>query len=56
MELENIRIFADESSEKVISYAGTMLTAAGSSVSSCFADIMERKGYTMRQYFMLKIP
>ena len=26
-----------------------MLTAAGSSVSSCFADIMERKGYTMRQ-------
>lgn len=49
VELENIRIFADESSEKVISYAGTMLTAAGSSVSSCFADIMERKGYTMRQ-------
>lgn len=49
VELENIRIFADESSEKVISYAGTMLTAAGSSVSSCFAEIMERKGYTMKQ-------
>lgn len=49
VELENIRIFADESSEKVISYAGTMLTAAGSSVSSCFAEVMERKGYTMKQ-------
>lgn len=47
--LDNIRIFADESSEKVISYAGTMLTAAGSSVSSCFADVMERNGCTMRQ-------
>ena len=49
VELDTIRIFADESSEKVISYAGTMLTAAGSSVSSCFADVMERNGCTMRQ-------
>lgn len=49
VELENIRIFADKPAETVISYAGTMLTAAGSSVSSCFAEIMQRKGYTMKQ-------
>lgn len=49
VELDSIRIYTDESSEKVIAYAGTMLTAAGSGVSGCFGEIMEKYGCRMRQ-------
>lgn len=49
VELDSIRIYTDESSEKVIAYAGTMLTAAGSGVSGCFGEIMEKYSCRMRQ-------
>lgn len=49
VELECTRIFSDESSEKVIAYAGTMLTAAGSSISSCFGELMQRSNCRMRR-------
>lgn len=49
VELENVRIFADEDAQKVVSYAGTMISAAGSAVSGCFAELMVKNGCTMRQ-------
>lgn len=49
VELENVRIFADEDAQKVVSYAGTMISAAGSAVSGCFAELMIKNGCTMRQ-------
>ena len=49
VDIDTIRIFADMPSEKIISYAGTMITASGSGLSSCFADLMERNNCTMRQ-------
>lgn len=48
VELESIRIFADESSDKVISYAGTMIVASGSSISACFGELMEKHGCQLR--------
>lgn len=47
-ELDSIRIFADEKAEKIISYAGTMISASGSSISQCFAQLMEKNGGSMR--------
>ena len=47
--LEGIRIFADESSEKVIAYAGTMICASGSCVTGCFSKLMEENNCTMKQ-------
>ena len=49
VEIESIRIFADAQPEKIIAYAGSMLTACGSSVSGCFGELMERNGCAMRQ-------
>ena len=49
IELENIRIFADEDSDKIISYAGTMIVASGSCIASCFGELMEKHGCTLRQ-------
>ena len=49
IEVETVRIFADESAEKVISFAGTMVAASGSGLSPCFGDLMERNGCRMRQ-------
>lgn len=48
VELDSIRIFADESSDKVISYAGTMIVASGSSISGCFGELMEKHGCELR--------
>ena len=49
VELENVRIFADESANRVIAYAGTMVTAAGSAVSGCFGELMVKNGCSMCQ-------
>ena len=49
VEIESIRIFADEDAETVMAFAGTMITASGSSISACFADMMEKNDCTMRQ-------
>lgn len=49
VEIESMRVFANESSEKIISYAGTMITASGSSLAPCFGELMEKNGCSMRQ-------
>ncbi len=49
VELESVRIFADEDAEKVISYAGTMMVASGCGVAHCFAELMEKHNCSMRQ-------
>ena len=46
--LEGIRIFADESSETVIAYAGTLICASGSCASGCFSKLMEENHCTMK--------
>ena len=48
VELERVRIFADAPAEKIISYAGTMISASGSGIAACFAELMEKNGGTMR--------
>ena len=40
--IDNIRIFADLPSNKIISYAGTMLGASGCGIASCFGELMEK--------------
>ena len=49
VQLDTIRIFADAPSEKIISYAGTMITASGSGISPCFAELMQKNGGSMRK-------
>ena len=49
VEIGTIRIFADVPSEKIVSYAGTMICASDSGLSGCFSDLMERNGCTMRR-------
>ena len=49
VDIDSIRIFADVPSERIIAYAGTMITASGAGIGSCFADLMQRNGCTMRQ-------
>ena len=47
--IDTVRIFADESAERVIAYAGTMIAASGSGLGPCFAELMEKNGARMRQ-------
>ena len=49
VEIEQIRIFADARPERIISYAGSMLTACGSCVAKCFGELMEENNCAMRQ-------
>ena len=49
VEMGPVRIFSDESTEKVISYAGTLVTASGSSIGGCFARLMEENHCSLRQ-------
>ena len=49
VEIESIRIFADADAEKIISYAGTMITASGMGTAHCFAELMERNGGSIRR-------
>ena len=47
--IETVRVFADESAERVIAYAGTMIAASGSGLGPCFSELMERNGCRMRR-------
>lgn len=49
IEIENIRVFADEKPQRIIAYAGTMVTASGSSISACFGKLMEKHKCSMCQ-------
>ena len=49
VEIDTVRIFADADPVTIISYAGSMLTACGSSVSSCFGELMKKNGGSMRR-------
>lgn len=49
VELESVRIFADGDPERIISYAGSMLTASGCCVSSCFGELMEKNGGSLKK-------
>ena len=46
--IDTVRIFADESAERIIAYAGTMIAASGSGLGPAFGDLMERNGCRMR--------
>ena len=46
--IETVRIFADDTAERVIAYAGTMIAASGSGLAPCFAELMERNNCQMR--------
>ena len=47
IEIENVRIFADYSSDKVISYAGSLVTASESSLTECFSSLMDENNCTL---------
>lgn len=49
IEMGPVRIFSDESTEKVIAYAGTLVAASGSSISGCFTKLMEENHCAPRQ-------
>ncbi len=49
IEMGPVRIFSDESTEKVIAYAGTLVAASGSSIGGCFAKLMEENHCSPRQ-------
>ena len=44
VEIGTIRIFADENPNLIISYAGSMMAAAGSCAAVSFGELMERNG------------
>lgn len=46
--IESVRIFANESAEKVIAYAGTLVCASGSCAAASFAKLMERNSCAMQ--------
>ena len=48
VEIGTIRIFADEDPTRIISYAGSMMAAAGSCSAMPFGDLMERNGCRTR--------
>ncbi len=49
VEIDTVRIFAEVEPETIISYAGTMICASGSDLASCFAELMEKNGCSMRR-------
>jgi len=48
VEIGTIRIFADEDPTRIISYAGSMMAAAGSCSAMPFGELMERNGCRTR--------
>ncbi len=48
VEIGTIRIFADEDPSRIISYAGSMMLAAGSCSAPPFGDLMQRNGCRTR--------
>ena len=49
IEMDTVRIFSDESTEKVIAYAGTLVSASGSSIAASFVKLMDENGCAMRK-------
>ena len=49
IEMDTVRIFSDESTEKVVSYAATLVSASGSSIAASFVKLMEETGGTLRR-------
>ena len=47
--IETVRIFADDSAERVIGFAGSMIAASGSGLAPCFAELMQKNNCRMRQ-------
>ena len=47
--IETVRIFADDSAERVIGFAGSMIAASGSGLAPSFAELMEKNNCRMRQ-------
>ncbi len=47
--IDTVRIFADQSAETVIAYAGSMIAASGSGLGPCFTELMENNECRMRQ-------
>ena len=48
VEIGTIRVFADEDPARIISYAGSMMAAAGSCSAPAFGELMERNGCRTR--------
>ena len=48
VEIGTIRVFADEDPTRIISYAGSMMAAAGSCSAPAFGSLMERNGCRTR--------
>ena len=46
--IDSVRIFADEDAQKVISYAGTIMSASGCCSAACFVDLMKETNSPMR--------
>ena len=49
IEMDTVRIFSDESTEKVIAYAGTLVSASGSSIAASFVKLMDENDCSMRK-------
>ncbi len=47
--IDSVRIFADEDAQKVISYAGSMMSASGCCSAGCFEELMRETDSPMRQ-------
>ena len=47
--MESVRVFADESPDKVIAYAGTMICASGACTAGCFGKLMKENNCQMKQ-------
>ncbi len=47
--IETVRIFADDSAERGIGFAGSMIAASGSGLAPCFGELMEKNNCRMRQ-------
>ena len=49
IEMDTVRIFSDESTEKVIAYAAELVRASGSSMAGSFVKLMEENGCARRR-------
>ncbi|MDO4749992.1 MAG: hypothetical protein Q4A39_04030, partial [Eubacteriales bacterium] len=47
--IDSVRILEGVYTDRVISYAGSVLSAAGSGLAPLFTDLMRRNGYSMQQ-------
>ena len=49
IEMDTVRIFSDESTERVIAYAAELVSASGSSMAGSFVKLMEENGCARRR-------